>query len=318
MLKGIFKHIAFFLILSNGLIYAQDPEFTQFYANPLYLNPAFAGNEKCPVVHLNYRNQWPSIPNNFITYSASYDQYAEKLYGGIGLLVLKDKAGDGALSTTNISGLYSYQMNVTRKFAVKAGFQATYAQKSIDWSKLTFGDMIDDRQGFIYSTNETQGSNKKTYFDASAGLLAFSKQIYFGFAAHHLTQPNEGLITSSKLPMKLTGHAGMMIPIGTKESETYISPNILYQNQKGFQQFNVGLYVVKGIMVAGLWYRGGKDSFIGLIGLEYNKMKIGYSYDIAISKLSGKVGGSHELSFGIQFDCKPKKKKYNTMNCPRF
>jgi len=25
---------------------AQDPQFTQFYANPIYLNPAFAGCEK--------------------------------------------------------------------------------------------------------------------------------------------------------------------------------------------------------------------------------------------------------------------------------
>ena len=27
---------------------AQDPEFTQYFANPLYLNPAFAGSARCP------------------------------------------------------------------------------------------------------------------------------------------------------------------------------------------------------------------------------------------------------------------------------
>ena len=38
--------------------FAQDPSFTQFYANPLYLNPAFAGTARCPRLNLNYRNQW--------------------------------------------------------------------------------------------------------------------------------------------------------------------------------------------------------------------------------------------------------------------
>ncbi|WP_343789462.1 type IX secretion system membrane protein PorP/SprF, partial [Wandonia haliotis] len=51
---------------------AQDPIFTQFYANPLYLNPALAGTHGCPRFALNYRNQWPAISGNFVTYSASY------------------------------------------------------------------------------------------------------------------------------------------------------------------------------------------------------------------------------------------------------
>ncbi len=40
---------------------AQDPEFSQFYANPLYLNPALAGANICPRAILNYRNQWPGL-----------------------------------------------------------------------------------------------------------------------------------------------------------------------------------------------------------------------------------------------------------------
>ena len=49
---------------------AQDPTFTQFYANPLYLNPAFAGSNGCPRFALNYRNEWPQLTGNYVTYSA--------------------------------------------------------------------------------------------------------------------------------------------------------------------------------------------------------------------------------------------------------
>ena len=72
---------------------AQDPEFSQFYANPLYLNPAFAGSNNCPRVALNYRNQWPGLSGSFVTQSVSYDQRLGYNKGaGIGFLVTNDEA----------------------------------------------------------------------------------------------------------------------------------------------------------------------------------------------------------------------------------
>ena len=98
--------------------FAQDPIFTQFYANPLYLNPALAGASMCPRVNLNYRNEWPGIDGTtYATYSASYDQHIEALSGGLGLLITHDNAGQGTLSTTNVSGMYSFLLPVSRKFS---------------------------------------------------------------------------------------------------------------------------------------------------------------------------------------------------------
>ena len=68
--KKNFAKICIFIVLmlTTALdLYAQDPQFSQFYANPVYLNPAFAGTARCPRVVLNYRNQWPGIPGNFVT-----------------------------------------------------------------------------------------------------------------------------------------------------------------------------------------------------------------------------------------------------------
>ncbi|MEO6901743.1 MAG: type IX secretion system membrane protein PorP/SprF [Bacteroidia bacterium] len=312
--------LIFIVVFSFGCsehLFAQDPEFTQFYANPLYLNPALAGTARCPRVNLNYRNQWPGISGTYVTYSASYDQHVDALGGGIGLLVTNDKAGQGTLTTTNVAGMYSYQLNVTREFSMKFGFQGTYFQKSIDWSKLTFGDMIDERRGFVYNTKEVQKLEKKSGIDISAGVFGYSKRYFFGFAAHHITEPDEGLLTTSKLPMKITAHAGALLPIGDKGNETFISPNILYQKQQDFQQLNLGVYVSKGSIVGGLWYRN-QDSFIALVGFQQHFFKVGYSYDVTVSKLTNTTAGSHEISFSLQFECKPKKKKYRTVSCPSF
>jgi type IX secretion system PorP/SprF family membrane protein len=195
--------------------FAQDPQFTQFYANPLYLNPAFAGTARCPRVVLNYRNQWPALTGTFVTTSASYRPACGWDHGGLGLLVTHDQAGKGTLNTTTVSGIYSYQQAISRKFSMKVGFQATYFQKSLDWSKLTFGDQIDPRRGFIYNTHDVPRGGSVGNADFSAGILGYSDVFFVGFAAHHLTQPNESLIVgTSKLPMKLTGHAGAAIPLG--------------------------------------------------------------------------------------------------------
>ena len=317
MMKKLTLAMLFVLSIgfSNSLL-AQDPEFTQFYANPLYLNPAFAGTAKCPRICLNYRNQWPNLYKTYITTSASYDQHIDGISGGIGLIAYNDKAGDGTLNTTQISGMYSYQLNLTREFSMKFGFQGTYAQKSIDWSKLNFGDMIDARRGFVYNTNEVPGLNKKSNLDISAGLLGFSKRYFFGAAFHHLTQPDEGFIGVSKLPMKITGHAGAIIPIA-KGSASHISPDILYQRQQHFNQLNVGLYFVKGPIVAGMWYRN-QDAMIILLGYQASHFKFGYSYDVTVSKIANATAGSHEISCQLQFNCRPKKKKFRVISCPSF
>ena len=309
--------------LSISNTYSQDAEFTQFYASPIFLNPAFAGTHMCPRLTLNHRNQWPSVPATFITNSFSYDQYVDVIHGGLGLMIVNDRMAN-TLQNNRISGAYSYQIKLSRKFSIRLGFEATFWQKKLDWNQLTFGDMIDPIRGFVYQTGNLPRGGTKSGLDLSAGFLGFSEQFYFGFAAHHLTEPNESLLTNetSPLPRKLTGHMGFHIPLsgnGTvyRETETIISPNILYRMQGSAQQLNMGLYVQKGPYVGGIWYRD-QDAFIILLGVEVGLVKVGYSYDVTISDLSMATSGSHELSLQINFDCQPKKRTYRAISCPSF
>lgn len=320
------------LLLLFGLTaHAQDPQFSQFYAAPIYLNPALAGSAHCPRVTLNYRNQWPALNNAFVTYAASYDQNIDALSGGIGVILLRDKAGEGTVNTTNASFMYAYQATISRKASIRAALKVTYVQKSLDWTKLSFGDMIDPRYGFVYQTLEQQPSDlTRSFVDFGAGIAAYSDLVYGGVAVDHLTQPDEAFIVSgsSELPMKITAHFGAMIPIGyysprmNKDEGTFISPNVIYQQQGGFNQLNLGAYFTKSSFVGGLWYRGnigsGSDAAIFLVGFSKGMVKIGYSYDMTISQLSNASGGAHEVSLGLQFQCKPKKKRFRPISCPTF
>ena len=54
MIKNkLFALVAIVFLTFFQTAYAQDPSFTQFYANPLYLNPAMAGSANCPRVSMN-------------------------------------------------------------------------------------------------------------------------------------------------------------------------------------------------------------------------------------------------------------------------
>jgi type IX secretion system PorP/SprF family membrane protein len=320
--KFTFSSVVLILLtlLTVDSLKGQDPQFTQFYANPLYLNPAFAGTAYCPRINLNYRNQWPSIPGSFVTYNASYDQYVRGLKGGVGAYIMSDVAGKGSLTTNRIALMYSYSQALSRTVSINFALEAAWFQKSISWDKLTFGDQIDPRRGFIYSSNDVQRGGNVNKADFSAGMLLYSDVFFVGFTGNHLTQPNESLILSdSRLPMKFTVHAGASINAGppNRKNDIVISPNFLYQIQGDFQQINLGLYAKKGPVIFGVWYRF-NDAFILLAGIELDNLKFGYSYDLTTSDLSTATGGSHEVSVSYRFDCKPKRRRFRTISCPSF
>ncbi len=316
------------ITFQSFLLYSQDPQFSQFYASPIYLNPAFAGSAVCPRMVLNFRDQWPSITGTFVTYSAAYDQHFDRLSGGVGILFMGDRAGQGTINTNAISAIYSYKLDVNRKFSMRAALQATFQQKTLNWDNLTFGDMIDERYGFVYNTQEIRpGSLTKGYVDFSAGLLGYTENFFGGVAVHHLTQPEEGFISISKLPRKYTAHAGYVIDIKRKSrrnrsiNDITISPNILYQQQMKFHQINYGFYYNYYPFVAGMWFRQNfenPDAFIVLFGVQQETFKFGYTYDLTVSKLTNVTGGAHEISFMYQFRCPEKRRRVRAINCPSF
>jgi type IX secretion system PorP/SprF family membrane protein len=311
------------LINSSINLYAQDPIFTQFYSNPVYLNPAFAGSNKCPRIVSNFRNQWPGFSGDFITTSLTYDQYVDKIKGGLGVILMSDQVAK-TLKSNEASFVYSYHQHLSRKFTLNFGIQGTYISKSVDRSNLTFGDMIHPRRGFVLSTQDVINYAPVDIFDFSAGILGYTDKFYVGFATHHLTEPSFSYISTNNtsfLNRRYTAHAGTEISLNSKslflEEEKSLSPSVLFIKQGDFQQLNFGLYYRKGNYVVGAWYREG-DSFIVTAGMNTKLLRIGYSYDLTTSQLGVYSGGSHEISIALKLYCAPKKKSLRAMSCPSF
>ena len=114
MVKNLRKNIFVFVFCLTGFLNlkGQDQQYTQFYANPVYLNPGFAGTSIQSRAAAVYRNQWPSLPKAFVSYNFSYDQFIPSINSGIGITIQHDKAGTGGLTYTSAAINYAYEIQI--------------------------------------------------------------------------------------------------------------------------------------------------------------------------------------------------------------
>jgi len=324
---------------------AQDPQFTQFYAAPLYLNPAFTGSTGEGRIIANYRNQWPGINANFVTYAASYDQYFPAIKSGIGVMLKRDEQGGGASSpfvSNDVNLFYSYLIPINESFSISAGLQVGYGLRDLNFGNFLFGDQLDENGPLGTPTGETFASDQIGYLDVSSGVVLFSNNLWVGFAAHHLNEPNLSFLgDDDPLPRKYNIHAGYKIPLrqvrrgrGRNRNvvEQSITPVIHYKSQGRADQLSIGAYMNYDPLVVGFWYRGlpikefenagiNQDAIAALIGFNLNNLSIGYSYDYTISGLNNaNTFGAHEISLTYHIKYKEKGRKkgfgYPQVICP--
>ena len=320
------------LLMASGAASAQDVGFSQFYANPLYMNPAFAGTAVAPRISLTYRGQWPGLVSAYTTVSASYDQYVPDLHGGIGAIVMTDRVGDhGALSTNMLGLMYAFNFRVSREVNISAALQVSMVNTNLRWDEyLRFPDQINAEMGFAYPTGAQKPEHtSKWAADFNAGVVAYGDKWYAGVAASHLTQPNVAFYSEDRVPIKFTVHGGGLINVSEERRRQsslglgtpVISPNVIYQYQGGLHYFNYGLYLDWMPFLVGVWFRNGvenADAFIFQVGVQQDYFKVGYSYDVTVSKLANSTAGAHEVTLGVMLPVPEHKKKVRAIRCPSF
>lgn len=339
MIKRFVLNIAFFLGISMlGL--AQDFQFSQFYATPLLMNPAFTGNTIQSRVSLNYRNQWAAVPNSlgFNTYSFSYDHNFASFNSGLGLQVIHDRAGTGQLQTTAVLFSYAYQIRMNRKFSIKPGLQFGLGNRHINFDELVFNDQLQTGAS-TSAVSQEYNDRSRYYLDLNAGAIGFTKSMWFGFSLHHLNKPDISLLgNGDPLEMKFSAHAGYKLPLKKNIKKVVISALTLtanYKSQGKRDQLDVGGYFSYVPIVFGLWYRGipvkniekglpNNDAIIVLVGFNKNGFRIGYTYDLTVSKLSAATsGGAHEVSMSLEMASKKSQRQRRKRSrlfipCPKF
>jgi len=317
--------IAIVLLAPFFTLKAQDFQYSQFYAAPLYLNPALTGSTELSRIGVNYRKQWPGLSHDFNVYSAYFDHYSIDLNSGFGIAVHSFNESNMKLSTTDISLLYSYKLKLAETWEMSFGLQGAWVSRNAVLDNLVFGDQINLFSKTVdpFSDDHIPDVDPYSYLDISSGILVSNNVLWFGLSSHHLNEPNLSFFpdnTLNSLPRKWTFHGGVNLPLGSNDQwgskyDNQASILFSYKKQGPFQQFDLGTQLYYQNFIGGLGYRGipglrdmpNHDSIILLLGLEppgldmNGRIIIGYSYDFMISGIASQTKGSHEISLRFTF-----------------
>ncbi len=319
---------------------AQDPNFSQFFASPLTLNPALTGKfDGVMRVAGNYRNQWPTINNAYVTKTASVDfgimknRIPEIDNMGVGFIGITDRAGDGVLVTNSAGISLSYHKGLDEDgyHQIGVGFQGAYTNKRLDVTKVVFEDELTPF-GFIPGTTGEVFNNKQlniSYMDVNAGILYNGStngynNFYFGASMYHINRPKESFQGGQfLLNARTTLQAGGRLPIGPYN---YFHFSAIHSIQAkahntvagGAFSYNVNSDQDNPTNVfLGVWYRF-DDAIIPYIGLEFNSLQIGATYDANTSALRPASNTRGGMEISMIYIKKPSDPNARKLNCPRF
>ncbi|AZI27125.1 type IX secretion system membrane protein PorP/SprF [Pedobacter sp. G11] len=306
-----------FLCMITLYCSAQDPKFSQYFAAPLSLNPAYTGFFDGEYrIAINTRQQWGNLGDPYNTYSVSGDiklvedeNFTNSVFS-LGLSGLFDESFNRALKSQYISASMSYYqyLDVEHRFKFGLAPQVSYVSKFLDYNKLTFASQYTDG-GFDNSLpNYLDLKNDKTsYFDVNIGanFAANFNQLSFavGYAHYHLTKPQETLLNNANeyVPVRQTANFGMLYLLNN-----YVDLNVtgVYNVQRNNKDTILGTVVgfkpndeTRLKLNFGMWFKFNEASFYPYVGVAMGDVSAGLNYTVYGNKLLSATPRTYELSF---------------------
>lgn len=312
----------------------QDPQFSQFFATRMYINPAFAGNTDFARISSQFRRQWPTV-DGYTTYGVYYDHNLWQINSGVGVSMLQDWQAGGALAYKKFALMYAYAFTIKRGLYGRAGLSASYNSYGIDLNRFTFTDQL---LSGAPVTIDDYNFARLQYMDFSTGTVVYTKSYWIGASVSNLNnlKSNPAPLTNP-FPAKWSAHGGVLVPVnkdvkGNFHQSVTIASH--YKAQLKYDQLDLGAYYGFSTLLFGLWYRGlpllkdndseqaNTDAVIIVAGLKHEGLRISYSYDITVSALARYSGGAHEATFQLEFgqgrNQKRKKPSKRQVPCPSF
>lgn len=310
-----------------------DPHFSQYQHTPLWINPAKAGQIDGDMrLIANYRNQWNSITNPFVTSSISYDTRVPKYFGkscsyfGVGLYMLGDLAGDANFRTMMGEVALSYHQSLSRRGKptyMSVGLMIGGGQRTFDATKLYFDSQYDGNTlvGGLPS-GENFSRTSLLYLDISAGLnfaIAIGKKsgLSIGLGMYHLNRPNISFMDDAeeRLYARTTLNVEGSFALG-RDKKLFLQPTVVFMRQARHSEF-VGGMIVKYMTSDRVAISGGalfrsSDAISPMFRLDFKPIALAFSYDVNTSNLSraSNYNGSMEVTiivspevFGSKRDC---------------
>jgi len=296
------KHLNYFFLLLLAVPLRgnaqQDPQFNQYFFNPLSINPAYAGSRGTMSAVAIHRSQWVGFDGAPTTQAFAIHSPTSNKKMGLGLQLMNEQIGPK--NTVAISGIYAYKVKLGRG-KLGFGLRASLFNYKFDWDEIEYAN------GTNFSGIE-RGTETFMTPSFDFGIYYSDNKNYIGVEFSHLNEgdldlqsDNVNLNNSVNQEAQIVFTAGKAFRLNRNVT---FKPSLLAKaggNQPAFLDLNASV-LLKEKLWLGLSYR--RDYGVAAI-IEYNinkLLRIGYSYDISTTELGRESGGSHEIFIGYDFN----------------
>ena len=322
-MKRFLPALFFLFVLSE--LRAQDLQHAQFFALPVLMNPAFAGNLEFDCRELKSsaraavlsRRQWGVFNSDALC----LELFRKKSQLGLALQVQSQRQAGNRLSSNSAGLALSHRLGLGETWHLASGIQMSLVQRGFAFQQLKYTGQFND-QGFTgiqTADNLSPADPGKFFADFSAGAIAFSRLFWSGISVQHANRPLLSDFSEERLPLKISLHAGYKIEFrpepnfGLFRRDISLHPVWQLRMQKPFSQMDAGFYYNHEPFMAGVLYRGfaiirkdaaqriSQDAVVLLAGIKKDGFKLGYSTELNLRRKSASIALTHELSLSYQY-----------------
>lgn len=285
-------------ILSIQAMAQQDPQFNQYFFNPLGINPAYAGSRGMLSAVALHRSQWVGFDGAPTSQAFAVHTPSRNKKMGYGLQLSSDQIGPK--NTVAISAVYAYKIRLG-KGQLGFGLRSSLYNHQFNWDEINYKDQT------AYGSIER---GKESYLIPSFdfGLYYHDRIKYLGIELAHLNEGKLGLEADNiDLDFAAKQSAQAILTAGRAirlNQELVLKPSVLVrlaENLPAFVDLNVSVLIREKLWL-GASYRWGYGA-VTIFEYNVNKaLRIGYSYNMELNEMNRHHGGAHEIFVGYDFN----------------
>jgi type IX secretion system PorP/SprF family membrane protein len=290
------------ILYSVTTVYGQqEPQVSHNMFNNMAINPGYAGLRNAICATAIARQQWVGFRDdeqnalNPETYSFAIDAPIPFIRGGLSLGFLQDQLGFEKAMGVKIGYAYHLRLNTGR---LGIGGQIGFIDKRFDFSGF---NPITDGDPLLVGS----GEESRILADGALGVFFLSDQnLWGGISVTQLGQARSeigSVIYQTRRNLYLTTGYNYTLPGNT---DYVVSPSLLLKTDiTTFQADFSALITYKERFWGGASYRL-QDAAVVFLGLAFQQINIGYSYDLTLSPLgrNRRSWGSHEIMLRYCFN----------------
>jgi type IX secretion system PorP/SprF family membrane protein len=313
--------VTLFLLSINTLIAQQEAQFSQYYNNAYYFNPAAGGLTKTMQFDIGYRRQWLGIegtPQSFYATGHSeininsrkkvldeFNADKESIFKTpknrigknkhvVGGRLLSDQIGP--FLKNSVMASYAYHLRFTGETMLSLGVSAGWSNLGLNSSKVVLLEQDDSQYNEFLSRNSNQN-----IFDINAGIAFYSENFHFGISSTQLLKNDlviDDIVTQSNFGRHWFGYGMYELDlIGDLSIEPHFMAQLI---GKAPFSFNLGSRIIyEDKYWVNVAYRFGDAINFG-VGLNFaNNFRFGYAYDVAVGPVQRSSNYVHELQLGF-------------------